>query len=132
MAITPELLARKGDEFSNQCAVFCQAAIDAHNHPELYGDLRWLHCIRNHGTDDIVKGSMANAEGRKAGVSDMSLPVKRGRYSGLYMELKVGENKLSEKQMEFIEFVKAQGFAAYEVRGWQQAVDCYRWYLNLK
>lgn len=147
----PADLAKSGTESGHQRAVLAWAAIamqhgfdvarswafdgecvkDAVEH---YGstpvpELRWLHHIPNGGSrgDDArsraIRGASLKAEGVKTGVSDLSLPVKRGLYSGLYVEMKKPGKLSSEsaEQKEFGAFVKSQGFGYVCVDSWQEA-----------
>ena len=42
----------------------------------------------------------------------MFLLARRGKYVGLAIELKVGKNKPTPEQIEFINFLNAQGYYA--------------------
>lgn len=70
-------------------------------------------------------------QGVKAGVPDICLPVARGQYHGLYIELKYGNNKPSQKQLEWIAGLRAEGFAACVCYGWRKAADVITYYLSL-
>lgn len=96
-------------------------------------ELRWLHHIPNGGSrgDDEksrrIRGAQMKAQGVKQGVADVCLPVRRGGWSGLYIEMKKPAEKpkregskggVSDDQAEFGAFVQSQGF------GW---IVCYSW-----
>jgi len=103
--------------------------------------LKWLHAIHNQGHGDKVRGAQAKAEGVKAGVFDLFLPVpvraqRADPYSiiwkcGLYLELKVGSNKPSDKQNEFSVDMQAAGYATAVAWGWLEARDKILQYLGL-
>jgi len=106
---------------------------------ETFPELRWLYAIANGGsrgdTDQSrrIEGGKMKAEGVKTGVSDLNLPVKRGQWSGLYIELKKMPGKgvgPSDDQLEFIEFARAQGYAACVCYGWREARDTIIAYLT--
>ena len=40
--------------------------------------------------------------GVKAGVADLHLPVPKGMYSGLYIEMKFGDGRLEDSQKRFL------------------------------
>jgi len=132
--MTPDQLAKSGTESGHQRAVFCWAALQLARYPEL----RWLHHIPNGGSrgDDAksraIRGGQLKAEGVKNGVADLCLPVKRGEYSGLYIEMKKpGKIKnVSAEQSEFGEFVKSQGFGWIVCDNWESAVQVLQEYLN--
>ena len=69
-------------------------------------------------------------EGVKAGVPDIVLPVPRGAYHGLYIELKVGRNKTSLKQKEWISMLKEQGYFVEVCYGWIAAKEVIENYLK--
>jgi hypothetical protein len=104
-------------------------------HVGKYPELRWLHAIPNGGLRDKITSGKLKAEGVKPGISDLSLPVKRNVYSGLYIELKKLKAKgvgPSKEQIEFGEFVTKQGFYFAICYGWEEAWSCIEWYLKLK
>ena len=69
-------------------------------------------------------------EGVKAGVSDVFLPVARGKYHGLYIELKVGENKTSSDQKWWIAQTTKQGYCSTVCYGWVEAKGVIEKYLE--
>jgi hypothetical protein len=132
----PSDLAKSGTESGHQRAVFAWAALNVARFPEL----KWLHHIPNGGSrgDDAksraIRGNALKAEGVRTGVSDISLPVKRGEYSGLYIEMKKpGKIKgESAEQKEFGAFVKSQGFGYQVCDNWESAAAVIEAYLNWK
>lgn len=91
-----------------------------------YPELRWLFAIPNGGKLPFHrnrKGQVTSRqriklvrEGLRAGVADLMLPVPRGEFHGLFLELKRKPNKVSDEQEEFLAFVKAQGY--FTAVGW--------------
>jgi hypothetical protein len=138
--ITPEMLSKSDTEAAHQTALFCWAALAAGRYPEL----RWLHHIPNggaRGDDDrsrSIRGGQLKAQGIRAGVSDVCLPVKRGPYSGLYIEMKKpamrpkkkGMGGVSPEQAEFGAFVQEQGFGWIVCYSWEEAKNVLENYLN--
>ena len=55
-------------------------------------------------------GVKMKAEGLKSGVPDVCFPVPNEQAHGLWMEMKVGKNKPSEKQEWWIENLREQGY----------------------
>lgn len=127
----------KTTEHSHQVALMIWHAL-----PEVkaeFPELKWLYSNANGGSrgdtqlSRAIEGGKMKAEGVKVGVSDLTLPVKRGQWSGLYIELKKMPGKgvgPSDEQTEFIEFVRGQGFAACVCYGWREARDVIIAYLN--
>ncbi|HBV87020.1 MAG TPA: VRR-NUC domain-containing protein [Desulfosporosinus sp.] len=95
-----------------------------------YPELKLLHAIGNgNAKRNIVQGARMKREGVLAGVSDVMLPVARGGYHGLYIELKVKGNKTSEAQEWWIEETKKQGYYSTVCYGWTEASKVIQKYL---
>lgn len=88
-----------------------------------YRELSLLHHIPNGGRRSALEGARLKSEGVKAGVPDICLPVARGEYHGLYIELKVGKNKPSEKQQQWITRLREQGYDTVVCYGWEAAAE---------
>jgi hypothetical protein len=61
-------------------------------------------------------GAYFAAEGKKAGVPDLTHPVGRFKYSGLYIENKIGRTAVSDEQLEWAIKLSRQGFAVVVCR----------------
>ena len=133
---TPEKYALSGSEDANQIALFMWAATPAV--VEQYPELRWMHAIPNGGYRHKSEAGKLRAMGVKAGVPDIFLPIKRGEYSGLYIEMKkppkggYREGRARPEQLVWIDFLKKQGFGAAVCVGWEPARDMIIDYLNYK
>lgn len=71
-----------------------------------------LFCVPNGGARDVITGARLKAEGVRPGVPDLCLAVPRGAHHGLYIEMKVGDNKPSDRQTEIIEYLNRVGYKA--------------------
>jgi hypothetical protein len=70
----------------------------------------------------IKQAQALNAEGRKKGVPDVMLPVPRGSYHGLFVEMKrVRGSTTSAEQRAWLDALRAQGYHAIRCLGWEQA-----------
>lgn len=126
--ITPDQLASSGTEDGHQLALFCWIALDG---LKLYPDLKWLHHIPNGGSRDKREAAKLKGMGVKSGVPDLCLPIKRGAYSGLYIELKKPmKGKVSPQQSEWITHLQSQGFGAIVCHGWLVARETLISYLD--
>ena len=67
-----------------------------------------------------AKGVYAAA---KSGVPDLFLPVARGRYHGLFIEMKAQKGRLSENQANWLKDLRLQGYAAAVCYGAREAID---------
>ncbi len=138
--MTPEQLAKSGSEAGEQTALFCWAATARKDYPEL----EWLYAIPNGGArgdarSAMIRGGQLKAQGVKAGVSDICLPVKRGPWSGLYIELKRvslrpvrqgSSGGVTGDQARFGAFVLRQGYGFAVCYGWAEARDTIQGYLD--
>lgn len=104
-------------EHDEQAALFQWAALASRQHPEL--DL--LFAIPNGGKRNIVVAKKLKAEGQKAGVPDLLLPVARHGHHGLFIEMKVQGNKLTELQMKWVEALKKQNYVVAVCYGFDEA-----------
>lgn len=134
-AITPEQLAAAGTEHAHQAALFCWANERARNVAS-YAGLAFLFAIPNGGARSGVTAARMKAEGVKAGVPDICLPMTRGGYAGLYIELKrpkaAGKmaGRLSPEQADWHAFLRVQGYAVAVAYGWRAAVAVIEAYLD--
>ena len=96
-------------------------------------EFRLLHAIPNEqagGWKVNKKGQRYNPsakarhkEGMKSGVPDVSLPVPRRGYHGMFVEMKYGRNYLSKEQTEWCAALVEQG---YRVDVCYSAEDAFR------
>ena len=114
-------------ESEEQQALFQWAGLQRGKYPEL--DL--LYHIPNGGNRSKAEAGRFKAEGVKAGVPDICLPVARGCFHGLYVELKREKgSKTSDEQKRWIEKLSKQGYFAVVCRGWTKAAEAIVLYLN--
>jgi hypothetical protein len=107
-------------EHAEQCALMDWAQMAYGKHPEL----RWLYATPNGGFRHPSTAAKLKAEGAKAGVCDLFLPVPRKGHHGLYIELKRTKGgRLSPEQVDFIDFVTQHGYLAVVCKGWIEAKD---------
>lgn len=116
---------RLDDESGHQEALFSWAAYNMQRMPEL----EYLHHVPNGGKRDKATAIALKRQGVKAGVPDIHLPVPRGEYHGLYIELKAGKNTTTAKQREWLEFLREQGHYTAICYNWQLAAELIERYL---
>src|SRR4051812_30773109 len=129
----PEQIA-SSSEASHQMALFAWA-----NEVKLqYPDLKRMFAIANGGFRTKASGANLKAQGVKPGVSDIFLPVKRGIYLGLFIELKRPNIKIRKadahivEQNDWLDYFKQQGYGAIMCQGWIEARDTIVQYLEWK
>lgn len=134
--LEPETLARSGTEDGEQTALFAWAALPAVR--DKYPSLRWAFAVPNGGLRDKRTANRLRATGLKPGVPDIYLPLRRGAWPGLWIELKrpasEGKRKgvVSDEQAEWINWLKGQGYAVMVAYGWIEARDTLIQYLEWK
>lgn len=98
-----------------------------------YPELKLLYHVPNGGSRKKSEAGRFKAEGVKAGVPDLCLPVARGGYHGLYIELKrLKHSKTSEDQKAWIAQLNEQGYCAVVCKGWEAAAKVITEYLNME
>ena len=123
---------RKNTESSHQIAIFHWAAMSEKKYPEL----KLLHASANGGKRNAATAARMKREGVKAGIPDIFLPVARGGFSGLYIELKrpkLGNSpagRPTKKQLEWIDDLANEGFMTMVCIGADSAVQTIRDYLR--
>jgi hypothetical protein len=117
----------KDFEHQHQAAIFEWARWQQAANPVL----ALLYAVPNGGHRHPAVAAKLKAEGVKSGVPDMCLPVARGDYHGLYIELKAGKNKATKTQAEWLQALTVQGYRAECVTGSQAAIDLISEYLGL-
>lgn len=118
-APTPESLAKSGSEGAEQTALFCWAALPEQQ--QKYPELKFMFHIPNGGSRDKREAGAFKAQGVKPGVPDVFLPIERGGYHGLWIEMKYGTNVTSDEQNQYLNFLTVQGYAASVCYSWQEA-----------
>lgn len=113
-------------EETEQEAVIRWATGQLDNWPEL----ALLYHVPNGGKRGKRQAAALKRQGVNAGVPDLVLPVPRGGFHGLYIELKRREGgRVSSDQAGWIRDLTANGYRAVVRRGWEEAVDELRDYL---
>lgn len=95
-----------------------------------YPELALLFHVPNEGKRTSYSGAALKRQGLKRGVPDMVLPVARGSYHGLYIELKVNKNRATKEQLWWIEALKQQGYYAVLCHGFEEAIKTIEDYLK--
>lgn len=96
-----------------------------------YPEIDLMFHIPNGGSRNKLEAANLKKQGVKAGVPDLFLPVSRGGYHGLFIELKHGKNKPTEKQTEWLKSLNEQGYAVAVCYGCNEASKKILKYLKL-
>jgi hypothetical protein len=122
--------------------------LELHHH--LHPELELIYANPMGGKRPKQVGAYLKAEGAKAGIPDLFLPVviwesiwiettssaslgcwiKKIKRPGLYIEIKIGKDTLSEAQGWWVNRLKEQGYAYYVARDLQETLDYILAYLR--
>lgn len=116
----------KPSETEEQEAVFEWAQLNSGKYPEL----KFMYHVANEGKRTVRFGAELKRMGLKNGVPDIVLPAPRGSYHGLYIEMKVGQNRPTAAQKEFLEFLKSQNYATAVCYSADEAINIIKTYLK--
>lgn len=96
-------------------------------------EIEWslLFAVPNGGYRKIRTGIRLKATGVKPGIPDIFLPVGRGKYHGLFIEMKSDKGRVQKNQKEWHEALRAQGYKVEVCRGCDPAVKVIQEYLKL-
>ena len=103
------------------------------NHPDVSEKARKtiMAVVEKHHFKLNSNAKHLKQQGVKSGVPDLCLPVPRGQYHGLYIEMKTESGHTSDEQEWWGERLQAQGYVWRVCHGWQAAVAVLEWYLQL-
>lgn len=89
-----------------------------------------IFAIPNGGARHIAVAAKLKAEGVRRHVPDLFLPVSRGRFHGLFIEMKAKGGRVAKGQSEELEQLSADGYMAVVCWGWDSARETIENYLN--
>lgn len=81
----------------------------------------YLHAVPNGGRRNPREGARLKAEGVKAGVSDLFLPIARQGKAGLWVELKAPGKKPTPDQRAWLARMTRAGYRAEWCDNWTKA-----------
>lgn len=95
-----------------------------------YKELELMYHVPNGGRRDKREAASLRRQGVKAGIPDIVLPVARGGFFGLYIELKFGKNKTSSIQDVWIKRLREMNYKVEVCYGWVAAREVIESYLD--
>ena len=101
-------------------------------HERQYPELKLIFHVPNGGSRNKLEASNLKCQGVKAGVPDLVLPVPRGQYHGLFIEMKYGKNKVQDSQKVWLSELEEQGYCTAVCYGAEAAVELIERYMNLQ
>ena len=102
-----------------------------HLQEKKFPELKLMFAIPNGGQRSITTASKLKKEGVKAGVPDLHLPVARGEYNSLFIEMKAGKNKATAHQLKMMELLSDAGNLCVICYGAKEAIQATQSYLSL-
>lgn len=93
-------------------------------------ELALLYHVENERQCSPQQAARRKRMGVKRGVPDLVLPVARGGYHGLYIELKTPVGKPTKEQMWWTTHLQMQGYYVEVCYGWERATKLLEWYLG--
>ena len=118
----------KQDEHTIQATLIRWSDMAATRYPEL----ALLHAIPNGGQRNKIVAARLKAEGVRAGVPDLFLPVARGTHHGLYLEMKTPTGTVSPPQKRWLAALEQQGYRVAVCRSWHDAASIICSYLGIR
>lgn len=113
-------------EHDEQCLLFAWADVAKGRTPAL----ACLYAVPNFARVSPRWGAWMKAEGKRAGVPDVVLPVPSGVYASLYLELKVKPNRVSPEQLAWHDRLRAAGNCVAVCWSWIEAREAIESYLS--
>ena len=114
-------------EAEEQITVISWAKAMEYKHPEL----ALLHHCPNGGSRHRVEAARLKAQGVKAGVPDLFLPVARNGKHGLFIEMKRRRGgRIEPEQKKWIAALLGQGYEVYVCKGADAAIETIKRYLE--
>ena len=96
-----------------------------------FPELKYLHHVPNGGSRHPAEAAKLERMGVVPGVSDLHLPVARGGFHGLWVEMKrQNGGKLSPAQKEWLDGMMQEGYLAVRADGAEQACEIIYKYLT--
>ena len=114
-------------EHQHQAALIRWANMSTRTYP----DLRWLFAVPNAAKRGPRLAAMMKAEGMKSGIPDLILPVPRGEFHGLAIEMKTEKGRVAPSQQVWLDGLSGLGWCTHVCRGWESAREVITDYLRL-
>lgn len=96
-----------------------------------YPELELLHHCPNGGSRNKAEAVKLKQMGVKAGMPDLCLPVPKGKYAGLYIEMKYDKGKLRDSQKEILHKLADIGHYVAVCYGAEEAIKVLEEYCRL-
>ncbi len=89
-----------------------------------------VYHVPNEGKRSYGTAALLRRAGLRRGVPDLCIPLARGGKHGLYIELKVGGNKPTLEQKEWLRLLVSEGYAVAVCYGADSAIKTIEEYMR--
>jgi len=86
--------------------------------------------IPNAAKRSWILGKTLKKEGLRRGIPDIFCAIMRKGYGGLFIEMKIGKNKLSSYQKEMIDKLTKNGYKCCVCYGFEEAKNAFKEYID--
>lgn len=115
-------------EDTEQINVIAWARWNSARHPEL----KLLYHIPNGGSRNKAEAVKLKQMGVLAGVPDLHLPVPKGYYNGLYIEMKFANGRVEKTQRDFLKAAAENKYYCAVCYGTEEAINVLHEYIRLQ
>ena len=121
----PSDIAKSNTEHAHQSALICWTRLAKTR--QLLPKASRIYACPNGGSRGAGEGARFKAEGVRAGIPDLFLPVPWGRWPGLYIEMKKPDQAtalkggLSDAQIDEIAALQTDGYPVFICYDWKDA-----------
>ena len=112
------------DALQIECAKFAKKALYLAGEPQVF------HHSPNGGNRTQREAAKFKMMGVLSGVPDTFLPLKSGKYCGLYIELKKAGGSPSKEQKDFLTNVAKEGYLAIIVNDLETFKEVFTYYIQ--
>ncbi len=95
------------------------------------GDAAKIFHIPNGGSRNLLEAVSLKAQGVRSGIPDLFLPVARGHFHGLWIEVKSPSGSATKAQAERMMALRTDGYMVSLCRSAEGVIDCVKNYLSI-
>ena len=88
-----------------------------------------VYHVPNGGYRNAREAANLKRQGVSPGVPDLCFPFARCGFHGLYIEMKTKTGRATDKQLNWLNRLRHEGYAAFIARGSGQAIDLIEQYI---
>lgn len=84
-------------------------------------ELENMYAVPNGGSRHPAEAANLKRQGVRSGVPDICLALPKGKYHGMYIEMKVGRNKTTDNQKNWLSRLAKAGYYTVVCYGFDEA-----------